>query len=61
MGTISNCPFVEYTLEPPALVPEVLHTILKEPILIDEEGFVEIPQKPGIGIEINEEAVAEYI
>lgn len=61
MGTISNCPFVEYTLEPPALVPEVLHTILKEPILIDEDGFVEIPQKPGIGIEINEDAVAEYI
>ena len=61
LGTISNCPFIEYTLDPPALTPEILHLILKEPILIDEEGFVEIPKKPGIGIEINEEAVAEYI
>ncbi len=61
LGTISNCPFVEYTLDPPALIPEVLHLILKEPILIDEEGFVQIPQKPGIGVEINEEAIAEYL
>lgn len=61
IGTIDNCPFIEYTLDPPALIPEVLQLILKEPILIDEEGFVEIPPKPGIGIEINEEAIAEYI
>jgi L-alanine-DL-glutamate epimerase-like enolase superfamily enzyme len=61
IGTIDNCPFIEYTLDPPALTPEILQLVLKEPILIDEGGFVEIPQKPGIGIEINEEAVAEYI
>jgi len=28
---------------------------------IDKDGFVEIPQKPGIGVEINEEAIAEYV
>jgi len=61
LGTISNCPFIEYTLDPPALTSETLQLLLKEPILIDEEGFVEIPQKPGIGVEINEEAIAEYI
>ena len=61
LGTISNCPFIEYTLDPPALIPEVLHLILKEPILIDDEGFVQIPQKPGIGVEIDEDAIAEYI
>ncbi len=61
LGTIHNCPFIEYTLDPPALTPDILQLILKEPILIDKEGFVEIPQKPGIGIEINEEAIAEYV
>ena len=61
LGTISNCPFIEYTLDPPALTSETLQLLLKEPILIDEEGFVEIPKKPGIGVEINEEAIAEYI
>ncbi len=61
LGAISNCPFIEYTLDPPALVPEILHLILKEPILIDENGYVKIPDKPGIGVEINESAIAEYI
>jgi len=61
LGTIHNCPFIEYTLDPPALTPDILQLVLKEPILIDKEGFVEIPQKPGIGIEINEEAIAEYV
>lgn len=61
LGAISNCPFIEYTLDPPSLVPEVLHLILKEPILIDEDGYVRIPDKPGIGVELNEDAIAEYI
>jgi L-alanine-DL-glutamate epimerase-like enolase superfamily enzyme len=61
LGSVSNCPFIEYTLDPPALVPEVLHTILKEPIMIDPDGYVQIPQKPGIGVEINEDAIAEYL
>ena len=62
LGTISNCPFIEYTLDPPALTPQALHLpLLKEPIFVDGEGFVQIPQKPGIGVELNEEAIAEYV
>jgi len=60
LGTIRNCPFIEYTLEPPALTAETLQVILKEPIVIDSNGYVEIPQKPGIGIELDEESIAKY-
>ncbi|MEM2876093.1 MAG: mandelate racemase/muconate lactonizing enzyme family protein, partial [Candidatus Bathyarchaeia archaeon] len=60
LGTVSNCPFIEYPLEPPALTPETLHAILKERILIDKDGFVEIPQKPGIGVELDEETIAKH-
>ncbi|MFQ6095213.1 MAG: mandelate racemase/muconate lactonizing enzyme family protein [Candidatus Bathyarchaeia archaeon] len=60
LGTIKNCPFLEYTLEPPSLVPEYLQVIVKEPILIDREGLVQIPQKPGIGIELDEQSIAKY-
>jgi len=60
LGTIRNCPFIEYTLEPPALTAETLQVILKEPIVIDSNGYVEIPQKPGIGIELDEETIARY-
>jgi D-galactarolactone cycloisomerase len=62
LGTVSNCPFVEYTLDPPALTAQTLHRpLLKEPILVDAEGYVPIPQKPGIGVEIDEEAIAEFL
>jgi len=61
LGTVSNCPLIEYAFDPPALTPETLQPILIDPITIDEQGYVEIPQKPGIGIEINEELIAEYI
>jgi L-alanine-DL-glutamate epimerase-like enolase superfamily enzyme len=54
MATVSNCPFVEYPLEPPALTVETLQGLIKEPILIDRNGCVEVPQLPGIGVEINE-------
>jgi L-alanine-DL-glutamate epimerase-like enolase superfamily enzyme len=61
LGTISNCPFVEYALHPPALTPATQHILLTEQITIDGDGYVEIPQKPGIGIEIDDEAVGEYL
>lgn len=59
--TVKNAPFLEYTFEPPSLVPEYLQMMVKEPLLMDKEGFVQIPQKPGIGIELNEEEIAKYI
>ena len=60
LGTIRNCPFIEYTLEPPALTAETLQPILKEPTLIDKNGYIEIPQKPGIGVELDEETIGKY-
>jgi L-alanine-DL-glutamate epimerase-like enolase superfamily enzyme len=61
MGTVKNCPFVEYPLEPPALTVETQHGLLKEPILIDRDGRVQVPQLPGIGVEINQEFVERYL
>jgi len=58
MATVPNCPMVEYPYDPPILTVETSQTIVKEPILIDKDGFVKIPDKPGIGIEIDEEKLA---
>jgi len=60
MGTVKNCPFVEYPLEPPALTVETQHGLIKEPILIEGDGCVQVPQLPGIGVEVNEEFVERY-
>ena len=55
------CPYVEYGLEPPALTIETLQGLLKEPIVIDGDGCVQVPQLPGIGVEVNEEMVQKYL
>ena len=61
IGSIHNCPFLEYPIDPPAMTVETQQMILKDPILIDGEGYVQIPSKPGIGVEIDEEKIAEYL
>ena len=60
LGTVHNCPWLEYAFDPPSLVPEILHGLLENPILIDEHGCVPIPQAPGIGVAIDEEMVGRY-
>ncbi len=61
MGAFANGPYVEYKLDLPVLTPETSHLILTEPILIGADGCVPIPDKPGLGIELNEEVIARYV
>ena len=61
MATVQNCPMVEYPYDPPILTVDTTQTIVKEPILIDKDGFVKIPTRPGIGIEIDEEKLSENV
>jgi L-alanine-DL-glutamate epimerase-like enolase superfamily enzyme len=34
--------------------------MLTEPITIDGEGYVAVPSKPGLGVEVDWEKVREY-
>lgn len=61
VASVSNCSYVEYPLEPPALTVENQHGVLKEPILIEKDGCVSVPQLPGLGVEIDEEYVGRYL
>ena len=58
MATVDNCPMVEFPYDPPILTPDTMQTLLAEPIWIDKDGSVEVPNKPGIGIEIDEDRLA---
>jgi len=58
--TVKNAPFVEYPLEPPSVVPEFAQKILENPILIDKDGYVHVPEEPGIGVKLDENVLAEY-
>jgi len=58
MATVEHCPMVEYPYDPPILTAETLQPMVKEPISIDEEGYLKVSDKPGIGIEIDEERLS---
>ena len=53
MASTPNCPYCEYPFEPPGWVPEARDFMLTEPLLIDEEGYIAVPQKPGLGVELD--------
>jgi D-galactarolactone cycloisomerase len=53
MACCPHCPYVEYPFEPPGWVPEARDAMLKEPFMIDKQGNIKVPDKPGLGIELN--------
>lgn len=60
MGAAHNCPYCEYPIEPPGWTPEARDAVLAEPIRVDSKGFVKIPQKPGLGVELNEDVIKKH-
>lgn len=55
MASVNNCPLVEYAYDPPILTTETTQAYVKEPILIEEDGCVSLPNKSGLGIELKDE------
>ena len=58
--TVENCPIIEYPYDPPILTDESQQMMLKEPVTLNPDGTVSPPNRPGIGVEIDEEAWARY-
>jgi L-alanine-DL-glutamate epimerase-like enolase superfamily enzyme len=56
----SRVPYIEFPYDPPVWAPEHRDFIFKEPIRIDAEGYVRLPDGPGLGIELDEEKLAKY-
>jgi D-galactarolactone cycloisomerase len=59
MVTVENCPMVEYPYDPPILTAETTQILVKEPIMVEQDGCVRVPDGPGLGIEIDEERLAD--
>jgi L-alanine-DL-glutamate epimerase-like enolase superfamily enzyme len=51
---------LEYPYEPPGWVPEARDGLLANPITVDADGTVVIPDAPGLGIELDEDKLARY-
>ncbi len=60
MGSVPNCEWAEWPYEPPGWTPQARDFLLKEPLHVADDGTIEVPQKPGLGVEIDEDALKEY-
>lgn len=51
---------LEYPYEPPGWIPEKRDGMLEEPVLIDKEGKIPVPNGPGLGVNLNEDVMKKH-
>jgi D-galactarolactone cycloisomerase len=60
-AAIPNCPLLEFPDDPPSGFDAAARDqMLAEPLTIDGEGAVPVPDRPGFGIVLDEERIARY-
>ncbi|MGH2353608.1 MAG: mandelate racemase/muconate lactonizing enzyme family protein [Chloroflexota bacterium] len=62
-ATLPNCPWVEYILDPPWRTVESylgMWGIVPEPPRVEPDGCVPVPQGPGLGMAVDETALARW-
>ena len=60
MAASPNCEWAEFPFDPPGWTPEGRDAMLTEPFRLDAEGYVRLPDGPGLGIELDEERIAAH-
>ncbi|MEX2459016.1 MAG: mandelate racemase/muconate lactonizing enzyme family protein [Actinomycetota bacterium] len=60
MAASPNCEWAEFPFDPPGWTPEGRDAMLTEPFRLDAEGNVRLPDRPGLGIELDEARIAEH-
>ena len=48
--------FLEYNVSSSPMLRE----IIENPVTMDQDGMLDVPQEPGLGIIMNEEAIQKY-
>ncbi len=57
---VGGGPFLELPFDPPGWTPERRDFMLAEPVLPDRTGWLALPERPGLGFELDEDAVERY-
>jgi L-alanine-DL-glutamate epimerase-like enolase superfamily enzyme len=57
----ANAPYIELLHEPPIAHYKYGFSIFKEPPVVDSEGYIAMPQGPGLGYELNYDLVEQVI
>jgi D-galactarolactone cycloisomerase len=57
---VGGGPFIEFPYDPPGWTPERRDFMLAQPLRIDADGCLALPSAPGLGVELDEDALAHY-
>ncbi|HEX4787608.1 MAG TPA: mandelate racemase/muconate lactonizing enzyme family protein [Actinospica sp.] len=57
---VGGGPYLEFPYDPPGWTPQRRDFMLAEPVDIDPDGYLTVPQTPGLGVELDEDAVRRY-
>ena len=57
---VGGGPYLEYPYDPPGWTSERRDFMLAQPVTIDADGWLAVGDAPGLGIELDEEAVSHY-
>ncbi len=57
---VGGGPYLEFPFDPPGWTPERRDFMLAEPVSVGADGTVAVPDAPGLGVVLDEEAVAFY-
>ena len=57
---VGGGPYLEFPYDPPGWTPERRDFMLAEPVRADGDGMLAVGTAPGLGIELDEDAVAHY-
>jgi len=59
-AAIPNAAYLEIFHDPPCMTSDIFQWYLAEPLRLDADGHVAVPQKPGLGVDLDEEKIARY-
>ena len=59
---VSKCPYLEFPFDPPTWTTARRDFMLRPDnrLMIDKDGYLHVPESPGLGCELDEEALARY-
>ena len=59
-AAVGGGPFLEFPYDPPGWTPERRDFMLTEPVWLDGDGCVAVPAAPGLGFELDEDALERF-
>jgi L-alanine-DL-glutamate epimerase-like enolase superfamily enzyme len=60
-AALTNCGYLEFPHDPPSgLTAAARDQVLAEPVTVDEDGYVRVPERPGFGFVLDADRVAAH-